>query len=145
MPTGEMIRASDRDRERVVAALGDHFAAGRLDLGEFETRVGAAHAATTLGDLAALCTDLPGGAAGGPDNAPSRPAPPPVRRPRPHLGPVPAAWIVTGLICIAIWAATSISRGTVLGFWPVWVIGPWGAALVMRGVSGGGCGRRPHR
>src|SRR5262245_38690225 len=34
------MRASDRDREAVVALLGEHTAAGRLTLAEFEERVG---------------------------------------------------------------------------------------------------------
>ncbi len=161
MTTDEMIRASDRDRERTVGLLGDHFAAGRLDLAEFDSRVTAANAATTMGELAALGTDLPGGVAGRPEAAtPNGPADtPPVRAPRPHLAPVHAAWagwLTVGLVCIAIWVATSVAHGALLGFWPVWVIGPWGAALLLRtlsgqrgvvgprGVSGprGGCGWR---
>lgn len=53
------IRASDDDRQRVIAALQRHTEAGRLDLDEFAERVGAAHAARTLGELAAITGDLP--------------------------------------------------------------------------------------
>lgn len=53
------IRASDIDRERLVADLGEHVAAGRLTLDEFDARTQRAYAARTMGDLAALTADLP--------------------------------------------------------------------------------------
>lgn len=53
------IRASDEDRRRVVAALERHTGAGRLTLDEFASRVEAATEARTLGDLAAVVSDLP--------------------------------------------------------------------------------------
>jgi hypothetical protein len=53
------IRASDEDRQRVVAALERHTGAGRLTLEEFEARVGVACGARTLDELAAVTRDLP--------------------------------------------------------------------------------------
>jgi hypothetical protein len=53
------MRASDEDRERIVAALQRHTAAGRLSLDEFAERVDAACAARTLGELAVVTRDLP--------------------------------------------------------------------------------------
>jgi Domain of unknown function (DUF1707) len=53
------VRASDEDRERVVAALKDNCAAGRLTLDELPRRVERAYAAATLADLAELTHDLP--------------------------------------------------------------------------------------
>ncbi len=53
------IRASDADRERLAAELGEHVAAGRLTLDEFDTRTQQAYAARTMGDLATLTADLP--------------------------------------------------------------------------------------
>ncbi len=53
------IRASDVDREQVVAALHRHTAVGRLSLDEFTERVDAAHRATTHGELAEITADLP--------------------------------------------------------------------------------------
>ncbi|MET7948623.1 DUF1707 domain-containing protein [Micromonospora sp. NPDC005324] len=53
------LRASDDDRNRVVVALHQHTAAGRLTLDEFSDRAGAVWTARTLGDLAALTRDLP--------------------------------------------------------------------------------------
>jgi len=53
------LRASDDDRDAVLLALERHLAVGRLDLEEFDQRSTAALTAVTLGDLAALTTDLP--------------------------------------------------------------------------------------
>jgi Domain of unknown function (DUF1707) len=53
------IRASDEDRQRIVAALERHTGAGRLTLDEFAERVRVAHDARTLDELAAVVGDLP--------------------------------------------------------------------------------------
>ena len=53
------MRASDADRERVVAVLHVHTAAGRLSLDEFTARVDAANHAIWIGDLIPLTADLP--------------------------------------------------------------------------------------
>jgi hypothetical protein len=53
------VRASDADRERVVAALQEHTAAGRLTLDEFTERATTVYAARTLDELAATTADLP--------------------------------------------------------------------------------------
>jgi hypothetical protein len=53
------LRASDADRERTVAALRHHAAAGRLTLDELDTRSERVYAAQTLDELAQLQTDLP--------------------------------------------------------------------------------------
>lgn len=53
------VRAGDTDRERVVAALQQHVAAGRLTMDEYSTRTAAAYAARTVGELDGLTADLP--------------------------------------------------------------------------------------
>lgn len=58
--THREIRASDSDREAVVARLHKALGQGRLTLEEFDHRTAAVYAAKTLGDLAALTDDLPG-------------------------------------------------------------------------------------
>ncbi|WP_033441711.1 DUF1707 domain-containing protein [Saccharothrix sp. NRRL B-16314] len=52
-------RIGDQQREEAISALNDHFAAGRLEIGEYEQRVGYASAAQTAQELAALFQDLP--------------------------------------------------------------------------------------
>jgi hypothetical protein len=53
------MRASDDDRQRIVAELGRHAADGRLTIAEFHERAGQAYSATTVGELAAVTHDLP--------------------------------------------------------------------------------------
>jgi hypothetical protein len=65
------MRASDNDRQRVVDALQRHTGAGRLTLDEFAERVDVVAGARTLGELAAVVEDLPGGA----DESPAETAP----------------------------------------------------------------------
>ena len=45
------IRASDEDRGRAAAALGEHYAAGRLTLEEFQERLDKVYAAATLASI----------------------------------------------------------------------------------------------
>jgi hypothetical protein len=71
-PAAQM-RASDADRDAVVAALSEHFQAGRLSTDELEERTGSALTARTYGDLAALTADLPGRVPAGPRPDPAGP------------------------------------------------------------------------
>ena len=57
--TDRPIRASDQERESVVAVLRDAFTDGRLTLDEFEERSTAAYAAKTWPQLRELTSDLP--------------------------------------------------------------------------------------
>ena len=52
------LRASDADRERVIALLGEAVSDGRLTPDEHAQRLEAATSARTLGELAGLTTDL---------------------------------------------------------------------------------------
>src|SRR3954466_11036904 len=86
------LRASDAERERVVAFLREHALLGRLTDDELEDRIGLAYAAVTVGDLESLIGDLP--RASRPESRPavSRPAaqrPIAARRHR-QQGPPPA-------------------------------------------------------
>jgi hypothetical protein len=53
------VRASDHDREALIARLQKALAEGRLDLDEFGQRAGAAYAAVTTAELDGLVADLP--------------------------------------------------------------------------------------
>lgn len=53
------MRASDADRERVIADLQRHTQVGRLTLDEFSERVGAVYEARTVDELAETTADLP--------------------------------------------------------------------------------------
>lgn len=53
------LRIGDAEREAAASALGDHYAAGRITLAEFDQRSSAAYAARTNADLWPLFRDLP--------------------------------------------------------------------------------------
>ena len=53
------LRAADTDRAAVAALLGQHMAAGRLTLDEYDERLTRAYAARTFGELEELTADLP--------------------------------------------------------------------------------------
>ncbi|MGY1681277.1 DUF1707 SHOCT-like domain-containing protein [Geodermatophilus sp. SYSU D01176] len=126
------LRAADADRAAVATLLGEQMSAGRLTVAEYDERLARAYAARTYGELEALTADLP------------RPAaqPAPVRHGAVHRvpacgwsgGPSRQAawrnWAVTAVIVLTVWAATVIGSGEFRYFWPIWVIGPWGAVLL---------------
>ena len=130
MATDDPIRASDVDRDAVVATLRDAYTAGRLTLDEFDERMADAYASTTWGDLRQLTIDLPtqpilGGdvpsrrlpAEGTLPTHPSRPAPEPVPAPDPadespqQLQPRRGGPIGI-LVPVAIWVLL-VAHGTV--------------------------------
>jgi DNA-binding PadR family transcriptional regulator len=53
------MRAGDADRDAAAAALGEHFAQGRLTLHELNARFDATLTATTHGELSQVTWDLP--------------------------------------------------------------------------------------
>ncbi|WP_285751676.1 NINE protein [Lentzea sp. NBRC 105346] len=52
-------RIGNQQREEAINALNDHFAAGRVDISEYENRVTRATTAQTYQELADLFSDLP--------------------------------------------------------------------------------------
>jgi DNA-binding PadR family transcriptional regulator len=53
------VRAGDADRDAAAAALGEHFAQGRLTLEELSARLDATLTAITYGELSQAARDLP--------------------------------------------------------------------------------------
>lgn len=53
------IRIGTAEREQALTALGEHFAAGRLTVAEFEERSALISAATTRNELTLVFQDLP--------------------------------------------------------------------------------------
>jgi DNA-binding PadR family transcriptional regulator len=59
LPAGPDLRVGDADRDATVAALGEHFAQGRLTPEELSARLDAALTATTRGEISRATWDLP--------------------------------------------------------------------------------------
>jgi Domain of unknown function (DUF1707) len=93
MATDDPIRASDADREVVVATLRDAFEVGRLTLDEFNERVSDAYASKSWGDLRKLTIDLPSQPILGSD-VPGRRLPPAAGLPSFPSRPVPGPGLV---------------------------------------------------
>jgi hypothetical protein len=96
------LRASDDDRERLVAVLREQMVAGRLTSEELDQRAGAAYAAKTWGDLRGLVRDLPVTVQFADERTPV-PTPPAVRLPararRPSaLLPIAISWLAIVII-----------------------------------------------
>jgi len=92
---GGHLRASDADRERVIDALKDAFAQGRLTKSELARRAGQALESKTYADLARATAGIPAGRAA---TAPPRQhaAAPPARRVNWKV----IAWVLSAIIVL---------------------------------------------
>jgi hypothetical protein len=147
----QKLRASDQDRQEVVdqlrAAVGD----GRLQLDEYMDRMSQAYQAVTLADLAPLCADLPASARvaeRGP--APATAAAPVTGAWRRSIAGLPCVlrvmwsiWLIAVSINVVVWLLVTVTTGHLVYPWPLWVAGPYGAALfaISAAVSGFRTGR----
>jgi Domain of unknown function (DUF1707) len=103
------LRIGDAERDRAIADLGDHFAAGRLNTEEFEERVDQAIKARFNEDLEPLFVDLP------------RPVEPAIearsnRHSDAHLAWSPMVWLAPLLVVCAVVTAVILSAP-----WLVWM------------------------
>jgi DUF1707 SHOCT-like domain len=118
----EQLRASDAEREAVVAALSEHFQAGRLTTEELEERTGQALAARTLGQLDELTADLP--------------APQPAAAPGPVAPRRRPGYLVLAVLAVpvAVLATLAVVLGTRTGVhaWGFWWVIPVGLVIARR-------------
>jgi Domain of unknown function (DUF1707) len=110
-------RASDADRDRIAAALGDHLTVGRLTPEEFNERLDRAYAAKTLGELDDLMADLPRtdlsqlpGRPGGYPPLPERREPGTVQ-PRGGRPGIARVWLIVTISLFALWLISGTSGG----------------------------------
>lgn len=105
------LRVGDAERDEAAAALGEHFAQGRLSREEYDDRLAAAFAAKTGGELQSLFRDLPAPRPGTPIRvAAARPRP---GRPRGFRLPLfPLFLVLIGLaIVLDAWWVLFIGLG----------------------------------
>ena len=129
------LRAADADREFVAEKLRAALGEGRLTLTEYDDRLKDTYAARTYGDLKVLLSDLPDVAPM--DRSQLVPATGAAQVELPHghtrqwLAGVWSSWLSVSAIMVVIWLASGAH-----GFWPIWVIGPWGAIALASTISG---------
>ena len=142
------MRASDAERQDVVERLRAALDDGRLKTDEYVERMGRAYEAVTRGDLVPLCRDLPETTTPAPARpaTPTAPVPVPVPAPAPdHRGLFarqPAVlkvlwtiWLVSVSVNVVVWVLASGTTGHLQYPWPLWVAGPYGAALFAISVA----------
>jgi hypothetical protein len=147
MDETQTMRASDRDRQQVVDRLRGAVEDGRLTMDEYLQRMELAYQAVIYQDLAPLLADLPAtGSVQGHEPDATRPvaasraaAARAARRPC-LLGFVAglpgvlrvawAIWLTAVAINVVVWGLVSGTTGHLIYPWPLWVAGPYGAALL---------------
>ncbi|WP_374728283.1 DUF1707 SHOCT-like domain-containing protein [Catenuloplanes atrovinosus] len=143
------MRAADADREAVADRLRTALNEGRLDLAEFDERLGRAYAAKTYGELDGLLTDLPAERQG--LAVPAAGAVVPAGVPEWPIGAdgryedATRRWLVENWapflgvmgVLLAVWGFPAVANGDwPSAFWPGWVAGTWGTVLVISTVAG---------
>jgi hypothetical protein len=149
MAADPRIRASDDDRDRTATLLREHHAAGRLDAEEFNERLDKTFAAKTVGELDELLSDLPSiDLYRLPDHG--LPRRPPVPGAGSHLEALAAtgmspphsrfspawqaawgSWLSVSAVLVVIWTLSGMGYP-----WFAWIVGPWGAIMLARWVTG---------
>jgi hypothetical protein len=140
MTGDERVRASDQDRERIAAALGRHYADGRLTLEEFQERLDRAYVAKTLGQLDDLMADLPKTEPGPISRRLGPGEPLPGRRAagtvQPTVRRYPAVWQFWLGVTLGVFVIWLIS-GATGGPWFLWLAVPLGFILLRRWLLAG--------
>ncbi|MFI7540210.1 DUF1707 domain-containing protein [Actinoplanes sp. NPDC049599] len=133
------MRAGDSERQQVADRLKAALDEGRLDLHEYDERLGQTYAAKTYGELDRLLTDLPGPIPAQqsrvePYQPPAAPAPAAevgqVAKPGgpPFLGPYGGVVVV----CFVIWGVSCLASGEFVYPWPLWLLIPLILGLLSR-------------
>lgn len=131
------IRVDDREREKVIARLGQAFTQGYLSIPDYQTRLDRAFEAQTAGPLGEILSDLPVGRIARDDPARHAARAAAARRGvRIHL----AAYLAASLLIIGIWLAVAVTVGAWY-FWPVWPILGMGIGVVSNAVPVRSCAR----
>jgi hypothetical protein len=133
-PDAAALRASDRDREVVLAVLAEAYADGRLTKEEYDERADRAGTAKTLGELPGVIDDLvPTSVSSGARTPVTQDE---LRRQAVHrwqsqLRQALTGMLIPSLICWTIWLVTGFHGGIHLHFpWPVFVTLGTGANLL---------------
>ncbi|OKI69109.1 hypothetical protein A6A27_04175 [Micromonospora sp. CB01531] len=143
------MRAADADRQATAERLRVALEEGRLNLHEYDERLGRAYGAKTYGELDEVLADLPGPApAERSAVAPVQRGPEPAQVPEEAPVAVPAPnstrwliqawlpWLRVAGILTAIWLLSCLGARELVFYWPAYPLVPWGAVLLMRTAGG---------
>jgi hypothetical protein len=133
----DSLRAADTDRQLVADQLYAALNEGRLNLAEYDDRVRQTYAARTYADLDGLLNDLPpvsrANALAVPPREPPTPEVPSGRPARRLPMALMVLWTVYGGVVginLVVWLLVTVTTGSAIYPWPIWVAGPAGAALL---------------
>jgi hypothetical protein len=135
------VRIGDAERDRAVAELGDHFAAGRLTREEFDERIDQAMQARFDRDLRSLFTDLPVSA-----DAEPQPAPMPGWRMGLGIAVPLLLWLLPLLLVASVILAIALSAPWL--FWGLlwlFIVTRFWSRRFSAGPGPGRCGSRSGR
>jgi hypothetical protein len=147
------IRVSDQDRQTAADRLRAAHDEGRLDLAEYDRRLGDAYSSVTYGDLDKLFVDLPAGPPAEVARVLSRPS---RRTPQRWVPADPAVvtamptalkvlwtiWASVVAINLTVWLLVSLGNGPEY-FWPMWLAVPGVVLLVVSAAVATGRSGRP--
>jgi len=134
------LRAADSDREYVAERLREALAEGRIDLTEYDERLGHAYSAKTYGELKGLLSDLPATVpADRSAVAPFQPKHPGLAVPPANYAGATPKWLaeqwsgVAGLAVLltVIWLLSGAGS-----YWPLWPLGILIALNIARSFNG---------
>jgi len=139
-PAYAPMRAADADRDVVLRVLGEAYAEGRIDAGEFDERTSAVQAARTLGELPAFLTDLVPPSRAAAQTPIGYSSIPPLTQERVEAEAVArweksrreafTMWVFVSLVCWVIFFATTFPNGHP---WPVYPM--LGTSLPLLGTA----------
>lgn len=128
-PRNAEIRVGHTDRDLVADLLADAYALGKLDHEEYNERLDQAMQIKTVGEIIGVVGDLV-----------SVPGPQPGQAARGRQVASRVLLLIAGSIVginLLIWLLASLSAGTLLYFWPMWVavgmVAPVVVAFALRG------------
>lgn len=130
----EDLRVGDSERDQTATQLSEHFAAGRLDISEFNERTEQALSARTRGELDLVLSDLPLLPVTVKPSTPDIPSkgvsPQQMAERREWRRSMLTTWAVFAVFFVAIWAMTGAGY-----FWPMWPILGWGIGVAVSGIK----------
>lgn len=130
----EGLRVGDAERDDTAKQLSEHFAAGRLDISEFNDRTAQALGARTRGELDAIVHDLPvlpvtvSPVASQP--ATTEVSPQQLAERKQWRRSMLTTWAVFSVFFVALWFMTGLGY-----FWPMWPILGWGIGVAVSGIK----------